>query len=185
MAIVKKSPKILMGIDPGTNLLGYAFIQTNDKKPRLLSLGTLDMRKLDTHGDKLLHIFTELKRLIALYRPAEVALEAPFFGKDVQAMLKLGRAQGVAMLAALDSGLPIEEYSPRLVKQAVTGKGNSSKEQVAAMLKYLIEGEINADFIDATDALAVAVCHHVQSSKMTGTGKKFSGWKDFVKDKGL
>ena len=185
MAVVKKNPKILMGIDPGTNLLGYAFIQTGQNKPRLITVGTLDMRKMKTHSEKLLHIFTELKKLIGLYRPSEVAVEAPFFGKDVQAMLKLGRAQGVAMLAALDCGLPIEEYSPRLVKQAVTGKGNASKEQVAGMLKYLIDGEIKADFIDATDALAVAVCHHVQSSKMTGTQKKFKDWKDFIADKGI
>lgn len=171
-----------MGIDPGTNLMGYAFVRTGTKKPRLIAMGTLDMRKLETPIDKIRFIFEDLQRLIKIYEPAEMAIEAPFFHKDVQAMLKLGRSQGVAMAAGFATGIPVAEYLPKVVKKAITGNGNAAKEQVAKMLPHLIDGEIVAQYADATDALGIAVCHIFQSQQMLGGGKSYSGWGAFIKD---
>lgn len=175
--------KIILGIDPGSNILGYAFLQTANPKPRLVSMGVLDMRKFEEQSEKLKFIYQELQKLIKIYEPNEAAIEAPFYGKDVQAMLKLGRAQGAAMTAVSCSELPILEYSPRSVKKSVTGKGAASKEQVAAMLPHLIEGEFHHKFMDATDAVAVAFAHFLSMNSVLGkTGKKYSGWGDFIKD---
>ncbi len=175
--------KIILGIDPGSNILGYAFLQTENPKPRLISMGVLDMRKFEEQSEKLKFIFTELQRFIKLYEPHEAAIEAPFYGKDVQAMLKLGRAQGAAMTAVSCSDLKITEYSPRSIKKSVTGKGAASKEQVAAMLPHIIEGEFHHKFMDATDAVAVAYSHFLSMNSVLGKkGKKYAGWGDFIKD---
>ncbi len=175
--------KIILGIDPGSNVLGYAFLQAVGNKPKLISMGVLDMRKFENQPQKLKFIYEELQKLIHLYEPTDAAIEAPFFGKDVQAMLKLGRAQGAAMAAVACKGLEIIEYSPRSVKKSVTGQGAASKEQVAAMLPHLVEGDFHHKFMDATDAVGVAYCHYIQSSSVLGkSGKKYSGWGDFVKD---
>ncbi|BDS09351.1 crossover junction endodeoxyribonuclease RuvC [Aureispira anguillae] len=180
---MNKTPKIILGIDPGSNILGYAFIQViGKKKPRLISMGVLDMRQYDNHGQKLAHIFTELQQLIKLYQPTAAAIEAPFYGKNVQSMLKLGRAQGVAMVAVSEKGILIEEYSPRSIKKAVTGNGNASKEQVARMLPHVIEGQIDAATLDATDALGVAFCHHIQTQGLGLGQKKYNDWSSFIKD---
>lgn len=178
-----KKPKIILGIDPGSNVLGYAFLQiVGKKKPRLVSMGVLDMRQYDNHGEKLAHIFKELQHLIRLYEPTDAAIEAPFYGKNVQSMLKLGRAQGVAMVAVSERGIPVEEYSPRSVKKAVTGNGNASKEQIARMLPHVIEGTIDTAVLDATDALGVAFCHHIQTQGLALGQKKYNDWGSFIKD---
>lgn len=173
-----------MGVDPGTNLLGYSVIRTqgNNKKPILITLDVLDMRKMEGHFLKLQYIFNEMKRLITLYAPQEMAIEAPFYGKDAQAMLKLGRAQGAAITAAMELGVPITEYMPKSIKQSITGKGNASKEQIASMLPHLVEGNVTAKFFDATDALGVAMTHHFSTSGPATGAKKYNDWKDFVKD---
>lgn len=172
-----------MGIDPGSTILGYAFLQIiNKKKPRIITMGTLDMRQYDNHSEKLAHIFRELQVLIKLYEPSDAAIEAPFYGKNVQSMLKLGRAQGVAMVAASTMGLIVEEYAPLSIKKSVTGSGNASKEQVARMLPHLVEGEINSTLLDATDALGVAFCHHIQSQSLMPGKKKYNDWASFLKD---
>lgn len=176
-------PKIIMGIDPGSNLLGYAFIQViGKKKPRVISMGVLDMRKHDNHSQKLAHIFTELQKLVVLYEPTDAAIEAPFYSKNVQSMLKLGRAQGVAMVALSEKGFIVEEYSPKSIKRAVTGNGNASKEQVASMLPHVVEGELSNRSLDATDALGVAFCHHIQIQGVGLGQKKHTDWNSFLKD---
>lgn len=175
--------KIILGIDPGSNVLGYAFLQViGRKKPKIISMGVLDMRKLANHSQKLAHIFVELQKLIKIYEPTHAAIEAPFYGKDIQAMLKLGRAMGVAMVAASTTGLEVEEYSPRSIKKAVTGKGNASKEQVLRMLPHVVEGEMNVEFMDASDALGVAFCHHIQTQGLALGKKKHNDWSSFLKD---
>lgn len=172
-----------MGIDPGSNLLGYAVLRTSTAKPRLVTMGVLDMRKFDLQTEKLKFIYEELQKLIQLYEPVEAAIEAPFYGKDVQAMLKLGRAQGAAMTAVACKGISVTEYSPRSIKKSVTGKGAASKEQVAAMLPHILEGDFHHKFMDATDAVGVAYCHYIQTSSFANSkGKKYAGWGDFVKD---
>ena len=174
---------IILGIDPGTNLLGYAFIQiVNDKKPRIIAMDSLDMRKIKTHAEKLAHIFNELNRLIALYTPNEAAIEAPFYGKDVQAMLKLGRSMGAAMVAISVNNIPLAEYSPRSIKKAVTGNGNASKEQVSRMLPHIVDGEMNTRFADSSDALGVAYCHYLQKNQRGGGSKKYIDWSSYLKD---
>jgi crossover junction endodeoxyribonuclease RuvC len=175
--------KIILGIDPGSNLLGYSVLRADSGKPRLVTMGVLDMRSFENQADKLKFIFEELQKLIQLYEPSDAAIEAPFYGKDVQAMLKLGRAQGAAMTAIACKGISVTEYSPRSIKKSVTGKGAASKEQVAAMLPHILEGDFHHKFMDATDAVGVAYCHYIQSgSLIAGKGKKYSGWGDFVKD---
>jgi crossover junction endodeoxyribonuclease RuvC len=175
---------IIMGIDPGTNLMGYAVVRNEGKKPRVLSIGALDMRKLDDHLDKLREIHASLGKLLELYTPDHLAIEAPFFHKDVQAMLKLGRAQGMAIAAAFARGVPVTEYLPKVVKKAVVGNGNASKEQVAGMLPHLVENlDMTGLPLDASDALGVAVCHCFQSSGMGGSkGKRYDSWGAFAKN---
>lgn len=173
--------RIILGIDPGTNIMGYGLIIQKGNKISLITLGILKLGKYDTHALKLKKIFERTLGLIEEYKPDEMALEAPFFGKNVQSMLKLGRAQGVAMAAGLYKDLPIFEYSPKKIKQAITGNGNASKEQVAAMLKNLVQFDTTPKYLDATDGLAAAVCHFFQGDNVQ-TGKSYSGWGSFLKD---
>lgn len=171
-----------MGIDPGTTILGYGLIEVHGKQMKLLALGVLRLDKIDDHHLKLQKIFERCIELIDGFHPDELAIEAPFFGKNVQSMLKLGRAQGVAIAAALSRQLPVMEYAPRKIKQSITGNGSASKEQVAAMLQRVLQIP-DADMpekLDATDGLAAAVCHFYQSSSPLTAGKSYSGWKSFL-----
>ena len=173
--------KIILGIDPGTNILGYGLIKVEGQKISLITLGVINLKKYDDHYLKLQKIFNRLNGLIKEFCPDEMALEAPFFGKNVQSMLKLGRAQGVAMAAGLSHEIPITEYAPRKVKMSITGAGTASKEQVASMLARMFNTDEKPEFLDATDALAVAVCHFYQISKPNvSQGKAFNSWKDFM-----
>jgi crossover junction endodeoxyribonuclease RuvC len=172
--------KVVLGIDPGTNTMGYGVILIKSNNLTLLQYGVIHLSKYTNHELKLKKIFERTLSLIDDFSPDEVALEAPFFGKNVQSMLKLGRAQGVAMAAALSREIPITEYAPKKVKQSVTGNGNASKEQVAHMLKNLLHFDEIPKLLDATDALAVAVCHHFQGGAFS-IGKAKS-WKAFVTD---
>lgn len=171
--------KIILGLDPGTNVMGYGLILIKKPKIDLLQFGVIHLSKYEGHELKLKKIFERIISLIDEFHPDEVALEAPFFGKNVQSMLKLGRAQGVAMAAALSREIPIVEYAPKKIKQAVTGNGNASKEQVAKMLMMLFNIKELPKLLDATDALAVALCHHFQKSE---TKSKAKSWEAFVKD---
>ena len=171
--------KIILGIDPGTNVMGYGIISVSGEKINLIVLGVLKLNKYDNHPVRLKLIFEKTLSLIGQYKPDELAIEAQFFGKNVQSMLKLGRAQGVAIAAALHRTIPIFEYSPRKIKQSITGKGAASKEQVSAMLQRLLNFSETTESLDATDALAVAVCHYFQKNTVS-PGKNFSGWKSFL-----
>ena len=173
--------KIILGIDPGTTIMGYGLIQIKGKKMELLQMGVLHLSKLSSHELKLKRIFERTLAMIDEYKPDELAVEAPFFGKNVQSMLKLGRAQGVAMAAGLYRDIPIFEYSPKKIKKSITGNGNASKEQVAAMLKSLLTIKEMPKHLDATDGLAAAVCHFFQGDAVE-KGKSYTGWKAFVKD---
>jgi len=176
-----QTDKIILGIDPGTTIMGYGIIHIKGKKMELIQMGVLHLSKLGSHELKLKRIFERTLQLVDEYKPDEFAVEAPFFGKNVQSMLKLGRAQGVAMSAALYRNVPIFEYAPKKIKLAITGKGTSSKEQVAAMLKSLLNIEEMPKHLDATDGLAAAVCHHFQRNP-SGGGKSYTGWGAFLKD---
>jgi len=159
--------------------MGYGLIMTQKSKIQLIQYGVIHLKKYPNHETKLKKIYERVSGLIEEYNPDHVALEAPFFGKNVQSMLKLGRAQGVAMASALAREVPITEYAPKKVKQSVTGNGNASKEQVASMLMTLLKIKEIPKLLDSTDALAVALCHHFQGGKVAG-GKK--SWKSFVAD---
>ena len=159
--------------------MGYGVILVRGNTMELMTMGVLKLHKLDNHADKLKKIFDRTLMLITEYHPDELAIEAPFYGKNVQSMLKLGRAQGVAMAAALYRTVPIFEYSPRKIKQSITGQGNASKEQVASMLQTLLKYDESPETLDATDGVAVAVCHHFQKLPSTGS-KGHSGWKSFL-----
>ncbi|HFA50697.1 MAG TPA: crossover junction endodeoxyribonuclease RuvC [Bacteroidetes bacterium] len=172
----------LIGVDPGSNVMGFAVIEIENKKMKVLEMGAISMTHFKEHTMKLKMIFEELQLLIEKYGPKEMAIEAPFYGKNVQSMLKLGRAQGVAMAAAMTKGVSVTEYSPKKIKQSVTGNGNASKEQVAAMLENILKVKIDNTYLDATDALSAAVCHYFQSSSALGGKKKYSGWSAFLKD---
>ena len=173
--------KIIIGIDPGTNLMGYGILGINGNKPVPISLGVIRLNKFEDHYMRLHRIYERVFALVEHYCPDEMAIEAPFYGKNVQSMLKLGRAQGVAMAAALARQVPITEYEPRKIKVAITGNGAASKEQVREMLKRILHiPEESLDLeLDATDALAAALCHHYESSKPVQS-KSYSSWKDFV-----
>lgn len=176
-----KAEKIILGIDPGTNVMGYGVIRVCGKKAEMLALGIIDLRKYGDHYLKLGHIFERITGIIDSYLPDELAIEAPFFGKNVQSMLKLGRAQGVAMAAAIQRQVPITEYAPMKIKMAITGVGSASKEQVADMLRRMmhLDKEELGKFLDATDALAAAYCHFLQMDRPE-SNRKYSSWKDFV-----
>ena len=169
----------ILGVDPGTNMMGYAMIEIIGQEIKVLDFNVINLRSFEDHQTKLKEIYLQLQEVIETYLPDEMAIEAPFFGKNVQSMLKLGRAQGVSIAAGITMGLEITEYSPKKVKQSVTGNGNAAKEQVAAMLKQILNISFEDMSDDATDALAVAVCHHYQlSSRLKGVGK--SSWKKFI-----
>lgn len=171
--------KIILGLDPGTSVMGYGIIKIRKQELILMQFGVIHLHKYEGHELKLKKIFERVTGLINDYHPDEVALEAPFYGKNVQSMLKLGRAQGVAMAAALSREIPITEYAPKKVKQSVTGNGNASKEQVSAMLMTLLKFKDAPKLLDATDALAVALCHHFQGGNST---KSFKSWNAFISE---
>jgi len=180
ICIVKDREQVILGIDPGTNNMGFGIVRIADKQIRFVDMGVL---KIDAKRGQLLKlkdIFEETSRLIQAYSPDVLSIEAPFYGKNIQSMLKLGRAQGVAIAAALHQDIPVFEYSPRKVKLAITGKGSASKEQVAAMLHYLVDFECDTTLFDATDALAIAICHHVQNKSIVGEDKHYNSWDSFL-----
>ncbi|MDO4993267.1 MAG: crossover junction endodeoxyribonuclease RuvC [Prevotellaceae bacterium] len=176
-----RGEKIIIGIDPGTNVMGYGVIKALGQKAEMVAMGVIDMRKEDDPYLRLGHIFERVTGIIDSYLPDEMAIEAPFFGKNVQSMLKLGRAQGVAIAAAIQHGVPIHEYAPMKIKMAITGTGTASKEQVAGMLQRILklDKEEMPKFMDATDALGAAYCHFMQMNRPE-TGVHYSSWKDFV-----
>lgn len=171
--------KIILGVDPGTTIMGFGLIKVVGKKMEFLQMNELLLQKYKDPYTKLKLIFERTMELIDTYHPDEMALEAPFFGVNVQSMLKLGRAQGVAMAAGLSREIPVTEYAPKKIKMAITGNGNASKEQVAAMLKSLLKLKTLPKNLDATDGLAAAVCHHFNSGKTIGT-KNYGSWESFV-----
>jgi crossover junction endodeoxyribonuclease RuvC len=177
-------PKRILGIDPGTNVLGFAIIDADKKAVKVIEIGVLTFAHIsDDHTVKLRYIFEQVQDLIRHHKPSEMAIEAPFFGKNVQSMLKLGRAQGVAIAAGMVNQLSITEYMPKKIKRAVTGNGNASKEQVAGMLENILHTKFSEKHFDATDALATAMCHWFQASSANAAGQKsYSGWKAFLKD---
>ncbi len=173
--------RIILGIDPGSIIMGYGILQVLDNNPHLIAMGVVQLGKYEDYYLRLKKIFERVLGLIDHYLPDELAIEAPFYGKNVQSMLKLGRAQGVAMAAALERDIPIFEYAPLKIKLAITGNGNASKEQVANMLQRLfhIPPKSMLPQLDATDGLAAAVCHYFQSNRPTSE-KKYTDWKDFI-----
>ena len=172
--------RIILGIDPGTTIMGFGLIKVVNKRMEFMQLNELHLKKYRDHYLKLKHIFERTIELIDTFNPDEIAIEAPFFGKNVQSMLKLGRAQGVAMAAGLSRQIPITEYLPKKIKMAITGNGNASKEQVAKMLQSMLDLKTLPKNLDATDGLAAAVCHFYNSGKVS-VGKTYSGWESFVK----
>ena len=180
-AISTDAERIIIGIDPGTNVMGYGILRVVGKRPSMLAMGVIKLNKFETHYLRLRRIFDGVQSLINQYLPDEMAIEAPFFGKNVQSMLKLGRAQGVAMAAALTHEVPITEYEPRKIKMAITGNGAASKEQVQEMLRRIlnIPREQLLPELDATDALAAALCHFYETSRpIPAAGPK--SWKEFI-----
>lgn len=178
----KQQPYRLLGIDPGTNALGYAVLEIRGKQLHLLDIGVVQLQRMSEQQLKLKHIFERLQTIIRIYEPRDMAIEAPFYGKNVQSMLKLGRAQGVAMAAGITLGVDITEYSPRKIKQSVTGNGNAAKEQVAAMLGQILQVDLSPYDLDATDALGAAVCHYYQSQSPLSSSKRYNDWSSFLKD---
>ena len=182
--------EIILGIDPGTLIMGYGLISVNKSNVSLIEMGVLQLSKHKDHAERLSLIFKKMESLIKIHKPVAVAIEAPFFGKNVQSMLKLGRAQGVAIAAAMMTGLHAEEYSPRKVKQSITGRGNATKEQVLKMLQHTLNIVEDVRFMDATDAVAVALCHHYQGrtrlikqeeKKISSPRKKaVNSWEAFI-----
>jgi crossover junction endodeoxyribonuclease RuvC len=173
-------PTIILGIDPGSNVMGYGLIKVEKNKTEIVAMGVISPGKFKTHYEKLKYIFDRVMGIIQEYKPDEMALEAPFFGKNVQSMLKLGRSQGVAMSAALYHSIPIFEYAPLKVKQSITGMGRASKEQVAYFLQKMYGMTELPKEMDATDAVAVAFCHHLQQGKPMQQ-KEFRNWEDFIR----
>jgi len=186
MEVVRKHPKvikdrIILGIDPGTNVMGYGLLKITNNKPSIIAIGVLQLNKYEDHYVRLKKIFDRTLSLIDEFLPDEFAIEAQFFGKNVQSMLKLGRAQGTSIAAALSRDLPIFEYAPLKIKMAITGNGRASKEQVADMLRreLKIKEEDMLPQMDATDAMAVALCHYLQTNSPTQE-KAFTSWKDYI-----
>jgi crossover junction endodeoxyribonuclease RuvC len=176
-----KNSKIILGIDPGTILMGYGVIEVSSKGVTLIMMDVLKLSSKKDAYERLQTIHEKVCTLVKDHAPHALAIEAPFFGKNVQSMLKLGRAQGVAIAAAMQFGVPVTEYSPRKIKQSITGNGNADKSQVLKMLQRILSFEENPKYFDATDALAVAVCHHFQGTiHAVSTSKKLNGWKDFL-----
>jgi len=176
-----KKATIILGIDPGTTVMGYALLRIEQNQPRVLLMDVLKLAHQKDIYARLEMIHTKVTELIKLYQPSTFAIEAPFFGKNVQSMLKLGRAQGVAIAAAMQAQLTVTEYSPKKVKQSITGNGNADKDQVWKMLQRILSIDEQPQYFDATDALAVALCHHYQTSSVLGAVPKgLKGWDDFI-----
>lgn len=174
-------PQIILGIDPGTLFMGYALMRVERNTPQLLTMDVLKLSAKKDAYERLQKIHSTVTDLITSYRPSCFAIEAPFFGKNVQSMLKLGRAQGVAIAAAMNAGLQVTEYSPKKVKQSITGNGNADKEQVWKMLQRIMHLKDDGQSFDATDALAVALCHYYQSTSiLVNPGKPLKGWEEFI-----
>jgi len=170
----------ILGIDPGTTVTGYGLVEIRGKKPVILDKGKITPKKGSTHYDRLKVLHEGALKIVQKYQPDVMAIEAPFYGKDIQAMLKLGRGQGVIMAAALIYNIPIHEYAPLLVKQSITGMGRASKEQVAYFLQKVYHLDELPDQLDISDAIAVAICHFIQLDKPQKS-KEYKGWGDFVK----
>jgi crossover junction endodeoxyribonuclease RuvC len=177
----KKSYKIL-GLDPGTNLMGFAVLRVDGKTLSVLDIGSFKLSGFKEHQEKLKEIFLQTQEIVETYLPTEIAIESPFYGKNVQSMLKLGRAQGVAIAAGITMGLEITEYAPKKIKQSVTGSGNASKEQVAALMSRIFKLNLAENNFDATDALAAAYCHFNQKSSISSNFKKYRDWSSYLKD---
>lgn len=174
--------KIILGIDPGTNILGFGVIGINSKGPYYVDMGVFDLRKIKDPFEKLANIFAGIGELLDEHKPDELAVESPFYGKNAQVVLKLGRAQGAAITAAIMRGIPVSEYAPRKAKIAICGNGAASKEQVSMMIQKTLRVELDPKHLDATDALAIALCHHYQmSNPLAGVGGK-SDWKKFLEN---
>lgn len=172
--------KTILGIDPGTNILGYGIIRVDSKGPHYVNMGVFDLRKIKDPFEKLANIFAGVTELIEEHHPDELAVESPFYGKNAQVVLKLGRAQGAALTAAVMKGLPVAEYAPRKAKIAICGNGAASKEQVALMIQKTLKVSLDPKYLDATDALAIALCHHYQmSNPLAGVGAS-PDWKRFL-----
>lgn len=177
------SEKIILGIDPGTRFLGYGLIKITKEKVTILQYGVLNLTKYTTQGAKFLKIHERVLGILEEFLPDEIAIESPFFGKNVQSMLKLGRVQGMVMSLAFLKSIPISEYEPKKIKQSVTGNGNSSKEQVAKMVEVIGNIKLDAKLFDATDALGIAICHHFHNNNITSTIKGTKkGWGAFVNE---
>ncbi|HEX2393718.1 MAG TPA: crossover junction endodeoxyribonuclease RuvC [Bacteroidales bacterium] len=173
---------VILGIDPGTTIMGYGVIRVENNQPLLLLIGTLDQRKICDHYEKISRIFECTEQLINDYRPSAMAIESPFYGNNVQSMLKLGRAQGAAISAALHLSVPVFEYAPRKIKQSITGHGDSSKEQIANLLQLILKTELRPESLDATDGLAAAMCHYYQlCNPVKVSSSSGKGWEDFIK----
>lgn len=173
---------VILGIDPGTSIMGYGVIKVEGNQPVLLLLGTLDQRKQCDHYEKIARIFECTEQLIRDFKPSAMAIESPFYGNNVQSMLKLGRAQGAAISAALHMSVPVFEYAPRKIKQSITGHGDSSKEQIANLLRYILKTELKAESLDATDGLAAALCHYYQlCNPRKAASSSGNNWEEFIK----
>jgi crossover junction endodeoxyribonuclease RuvC len=171
----------ILGVDPGTNFMGYAILNIRSEEAICNRIGVLKMKRYATQQEKLKHIYKRIQELVKSYKPDHMAIEAPFFGKNVQSMLKLGRAQGVAIAAAMSADVPTSEYSPKKIKLAITGNGNASKQQVHGMLGQLVKMKKSPESLDASDALAAALCHYYQLDSPISGGKQYSSWSDFIK----
>lgn len=172
--------RIILGIDPGTTILGYGLVKVSGKQLSLIEMGVLKLQKIPDHFDRLGKIFERINALILEFTPDEVAIEAPFFGKNVQSMLKLGRAQGVALAPAFNRGIPVFEYAPRKIKQSITGNGNASKEQVAVMVKNILKFVEVSEYMDATDGIAAALCHYFQTERPS-SAPGVKSWEEFIR----
>lgn len=177
---MQKAVKIILGIDPGTLMMGYGIIKISGSSITMIEMNVLKLSGKKDNYIRLQLIHKKVEELIKKYKPHEFAIEAPFFGKNVQSMLKLGRAQGVAIAAAISAGLPVTEYSPKKIKQSITGNGNADKEQVWKMLQRMLSLKEEPEYFDATDALAVAVCHHFQDKPTLKANGILKGWKEFL-----
>ena len=179
---MKNKSEIILGIDPGTIVMGYGLLEIRNKQPSLLEMGVLKLSKYKEANQKLETIYNKVIALGEAFKPNHMAIEAPFFGKNVQSMLKLGRAQGVAIAAGMHFGLSAVEYSPKKVKQSVTGNGNADKEQIWKMLQHTLKFVEKPEFLDASDALAVALCHFYQLKSPVSGLKGKQGWDSFLKN---
>ncbi|MDO5036002.1 MAG: crossover junction endodeoxyribonuclease RuvC [Porphyromonas sp.] len=183
--MTEQETRHIIGIDPGTVLMGYGVLACQGQKPELVAMGVLRLDRYKSHYERLDRIYEGVSALIARYHPEALAIEAPFYGKNVQTMLKLGRAQGAAMVAAISQGLTVTEYSPSTIKKAITGSGNASKEQVAALIQHMlnIPNESMLDELDATDGVAAALCHHLHlTSPLLNAKGRGGSWSDYIRN---